>query len=193
MSTGWSSHWFFIRSLCLPAWWNCDWFSPPKKKKSFTLHVSHYTCLDTREKSHLPLSFHHLAWFWCARVPRVFPQLFVQGSRVWLIRAWEWASCGALQCRDWPIRDILSGWHLLGPGKRLPFKPDPSSSTLLICIIYLNKGFYFYCMLYICLERLHLWCAHKVICTAPDSSWPFKVWSILTCMITTYHVSGVEH
>lgn len=88
-----------------------------------SLCMSCYTCLDRREKRPLPLSFHHLAWLWRAWVPCIFPRLFVQGSRIWLIGAWEWAGCGPLQCWDWPFRDILFGWHLLGPGKSLPFNP----------------------------------------------------------------------
>lgn len=87
---------------------------------------------DGREERDLPLSLHHVAWFWCPRISGILLKLPLQCAGIWSVRGGSWAGCGALQRWNWTLRDILISWYLCGPRKFRSF-------LLIKCFYYISQ------------------------------------------------------
>lgn len=113
------------------------------KKKFFSAFT------DRREERDLPLSLHHVAWFWCPRVSGILPKLPLQSAGIGSVGGGSRAGCGALQCWNRTLGDVFISWHLCGPGKSCIYVKYMSSwfsvstNCFLVATIPLNFLFLF--------------------------------------------------
>lgn len=80
---------------------------------------------DPRNSRNSALSLYNMAWLWSSWISSIIPQFLVQSERVGVTESGTWTHCGALQCGDWAIGDVLFGWYLSPLGKNcLPIDED---------------------------------------------------------------------